>query len=608
MDDNTAQDVPQKESSSSALLKPNAASQRMTLMGLQDGYYTPEEARLYETAAQDQSVGDASSGSSSPEIRWQRANLIGTGAFGKVYLGMNLDNGQLLAVKQIPFLNHNEMSKEIGDFKQEVSVLKCLKHENIVQYLGMSVENDYLNIFFEYIPSGSLDSLLKKFGSFNEGVIKCYTRQVLLGLQYLHDHLIVHRDVKGANILVDNNGTLKLTDFGASKKLEEMVTSCGVSIKGTANWMAPEVIKQNGYGRQSDIWSLGCTVIEMATGKPPWTGISTGAGPNGAQGGGEYNPISMLFLIANADRPPPLPQDRLSPEGLDFLTLCLKMNPKERPNARRLLLHSWLIDTKKTLSDSQRSQLCRQSAVVMASGSSSAYSSGNTSSSCCNNNSASTEPGPTSALSSGSSSPGMASPSTVSRKNSVETPSTCSRIRLASAGLRKQQQQQQSQIQQPDGLMITGSRVVSRESSSHVIQPPPQHQVSEDTIRRFLRENTLHDCEQKSRVLAHNNPSIFTAGTGALPPLPQSPPPPPPQSILHASASSASLLALAGDVAPSVVNIPPPPTGTSFATPPQPPPSSSSSSSSLLPKSSSRRWKEWEIALQHQLVQSAHHL
>jgi hypothetical protein len=160
--------------------------------------------------------------------------------------------------------------------------------------------------------------------------VAVYTRQILEGLHYLHTHHIMHRDIKGANILVDNAGVVKLADFGASRRLADLVTieSGGCkSVKGTPYWMAPEVIKQTGHGRQADIWSVGCTVIEMVTAKPPWSEFTT--------------PVSAMFHIASAKGPPPLPA-HISPETKDFLLLCFNRIPKDRPNAGRLLHHPFI--------------------------------------------------------------------------------------------------------------------------------------------------------------------------------------------------------------------------------------------------------------------------
>ena len=179
------------------------------------------------------------------------------------------------------------------------------------------------------MPGGSIASLLQRFGAFAEKLVAVYTRQILEGLHYLHTHHIMHRDIKGANILVDNAGCVKLADFGASRRLADLVTmeSGCKSVKGTPYWMAPEVIKQTGHGRQADIWSVACTVIEMATAKPPWSDFTT--------------PVSAMFHIASAKGPPPLP-GHISHEARDFLLLCFNRVPKERPNAGRLLQHPFI--------------------------------------------------------------------------------------------------------------------------------------------------------------------------------------------------------------------------------------------------------------------------
>uniref|UniRef100_A0A061RJH3 mitogen-activated protein kinase kinase kinase n=1 Tax=Tetraselmis sp. GSL018 TaxID=582737 RepID=A0A061RJH3_9CHLO len=268
-------------------------------------------------------------------IRWQKGELIGAGAFGRVYLGLNLDTAELMAVKQVSISKEEDIQSEVADrltkLEAEVNVLKQLHHPNIVRYLGTErcFHNMTLNIFLEFVPGGSIASLLQRFGTFTESVMRVYTKQILLGLDFLHKHQIMHRDIKGANILVDNSGVVKLADFGASKKIENLVTmdSGYKSIKGTPYWMAPEVIKATGHGRQADIWSVGCTVIEMATGKPPWSEFK--------------EPMSAMYQIASSKEPPPIPE-HLSPEARDFLLLCFNRVPKERPNASRLLQHPFL--------------------------------------------------------------------------------------------------------------------------------------------------------------------------------------------------------------------------------------------------------------------------
>ncbi|XP_050240474.1 mitogen-activated protein kinase kinase kinase NPK1 isoform X2 [Quercus robur] len=265
-------------------------------------------------------------------IRWRRGELIGCGAFGRVYMGMNLDSGELLAVKQVS-ITTNSASKEktqahIRELEEEVKLLKNLSHPNIVRYLGTAREHDSLNILLEFVPGGSISSLLGKFGSFPESVIRMYTKQLLLGLEYLHKNGIMHRDIKGANILVDNKGCIKLADFGASKQVVELATINGAkSMKGTPYWMAPEVILQTGHSFSADIWSVGCTVIEMATGKPPWSQ--------------QYQEVAALFHIGTTKSHPPIPE-HLSAEAKDFLLKCLQKEPDLRHVASDLLQHPFV--------------------------------------------------------------------------------------------------------------------------------------------------------------------------------------------------------------------------------------------------------------------------
>ncbi|GAB4843436.1 Mitogen-activated protein kinase kinase kinase npk1 [Ancistrocladus abbreviatus] len=265
-------------------------------------------------------------------IRWRKGELIGCGAFGRVYMGMNLDSGELLAVKQVSIASsgasREKTQAHIRELEKEVKLLKNLSHPNIVRYLGTARGEEALNILLEFVPGGSISSLLGKFGSFPESVIRMYTKQLLVGLEYLHNNGIMHRDIKGANILVDNKGCIKLADFGASKQVVELATMTGAkSMKGTPYWMAPEVILQTGHSFSADIWSVGCTVIEMATGKPPWSQ--------------QYQEVAALFHIGTTKSHPPIPE-HLSTEAKDFLLKCLQKEPDLRPSASDLLQHPFV--------------------------------------------------------------------------------------------------------------------------------------------------------------------------------------------------------------------------------------------------------------------------
>lgn len=245
--------------------------------------------------------------------------------------------GELMAVKQISYGGIGAPSESAlhtaQALQREVACLQALSHPNIVRYLG--VERDdvsgHVSIFLEYCAGGSIHSLLEKFGAFNEALSRTYITMVLEGLAYLHARQIMHRDVKGANVLVDAEGVCKLADFGASKILQQdLMSSDGArSLRGTPYWMAPEVIKQTGHSFPADVWSVGCVLVEMLTGKPPWSNFSS--------------QISALFHIASAKAPPPLPSG-ISPSAVDFLLLTFKRSPRERPQASYLLKHAFVRD------------------------------------------------------------------------------------------------------------------------------------------------------------------------------------------------------------------------------------------------------------------------
>uniref|UniRef100_A0A3P8P0B6 Mitogen-activated protein kinase kinase kinase 19 n=1 Tax=Astatotilapia calliptera TaxID=8154 RepID=A0A3P8P0B6_ASTCA len=171
---------------------------------------------------------------------------------------------------------------EYSRLQGEVELLKTLRHINIVGFLGTSLQQHVVSIFMEYIPGGSIASIIHRFGPLPERVLALYTQQILEGVAYLHMNRVIHRDLKGNNVMLMPTGVIKLIDFGCARRLSYMHhTTCNSvdllkSVHGTPYWMAPEtfvfslqIINETGYGRKSDIWSVGCTVFEMATGKPP---------------------------------------------------------------------------------------------------------------------------------------------------------------------------------------------------------------------------------------------------------------------------------------------------------------------------------------------------
>ena len=265
---------------------------------------------------------------------YKKGDFIGSGASGKVFLGYNLDDGKFFAIKECTFDSVPEdiLELKLESLQREINLMKELCHENIVQYYGAEVTGTTLNIFLEYVPGGSVSSLLRRYGRLSEDVVRHYTTQILKGLKYLHENRIVHRDIKGANILVSVEGAIKLADFGASRKIQDIMTLSTEfkSLLGTPHFMAPEVIMQTGHGRSADIWSIGCTVVEMYTGKPPFTEFTTAA--------------AVMFHIAASTEMPSFPE--FVSEGCKkFLYKCFIRDPNLRATVDDLLNDPWILQT-----------------------------------------------------------------------------------------------------------------------------------------------------------------------------------------------------------------------------------------------------------------------
>jgi serine/threonine protein kinase len=176
---------------------------------------------------------------------WRRGELLGQGAYGSVYLGLNTDTGQLLAVKQVQLssVRTKHGDQLLSALEAEIALMSGLEHENIVRYVGSQRSAAHLNIFLEFVSGGSLSSVLKSFGRFSEKLVKLYIVQILAGLDYLHRHHILHRDIKGANILIHESGVVKLADFGAATRLEQVSMDAGPkSLHGTPYWMVSETL------------------------------------------------------------------------------------------------------------------------------------------------------------------------------------------------------------------------------------------------------------------------------------------------------------------------------------------------------------------------------
>ena len=300
----------------------------------------------------DRSLTYLSSSATNVTMRWQQGQYVGGGTFGSVYEAINLDTGTLMAVKEIRLQDPQlvpTIVKQIGD---EMGVLAVLDHPNIVQYFGIEVHRDKVYIFMEYCQGGSLASLMEHGRIEDETVTMVYALQMLEGLAYLHNANIVHRDIKPENILLDHNGVIKYVDFGAAKIIARQGQTIVQpearrekeggnraqqgTITGTPMYMSPEVIRGESAQRFSgaaDIWSLGCVLLEMATGRRPWSTLD--------------NEWAIMYNIANGN-PPQMPTaDQLSPIGIDFLNRCFDRDPKKRSTAAELLQHPWIVEIKR---------------------------------------------------------------------------------------------------------------------------------------------------------------------------------------------------------------------------------------------------------------------
>ena len=248
--------------------------------------------------------------------------LIGKGTYGRVYLGMNATTGEFLAVKQVE-VNQKvaQQDKEsikamVAALDTEIETMQHLEHPNIVQYLGCERKEYSISIYLEYISGGSIGSCLRKHGKFEESVVRSLTRQTLEGLAYLHQEGILHRDLKADNILLDLDGTGKISDFGISKKSDNIYgNDITNSMQGSVFWMAPEVVRAQGqgYSAKVDIWSLGCVVLEMFAGRRPWS---------------REEAVGAIFKLGSLNQAPPIPDDvstTASVDGLNFMYDCFQM-------------------------------------------------------------------------------------------------------------------------------------------------------------------------------------------------------------------------------------------------------------------------------------------
>eukprot|EP01063_Lacrimia_lanifica_P037268 TRINITY_DN7601_c0_g1_i1.p1 TRINITY_DN7601_c0_g1~~TRINITY_DN7601_c0_g1_i1.p1 ORF type:complete len:536 (+),score=159.12 TRINITY_DN7601_c0_g1_i1:145-1752(+) len=260
-------------------------------------------------------------GKDGSKVRTGSKTLIGKGSFGCVFKGLHEGTNQIVAIKEVHLTG--ESANKVNSIKKEIQLMKRLNHPNIVRYLGAERVKTQLHIYLEFVTGGSMASLVREYGPLTDVMTRKYSRQILEGLHYLHLNNIVHRDIKGDNLLVGTDGTVKLADFGTSKELRTLAAT----VTGTACFMAPEVIKGTGHGLASDVWSLGCAVIEMLRGKPPFSDF-------------ENQYTTMMYVAGLRDAEKEIPEN-VNEQAKDFLRRCLKVDPDARDTTTQLLQVDW---------------------------------------------------------------------------------------------------------------------------------------------------------------------------------------------------------------------------------------------------------------------------
>lgn len=253
--------------------------------------------------------------------KYEILNQIGRGSYASVHKAINRQTGELCAIKRIP-----SGTSDFSNLITEIGIISNCKFKNIVRFLASECSDREVLIVMEYCCGGSVKDVMRQLGrTMTQEQIVVILKDVLSGLNYLHSHNKIHRDVKAANILLNEQGIAKLSDFGVSEPVDSSIKKR--TIIGTLLWLPPEVINQEpDYSTAIDIWSLGITVIEMGEGQPPHS---------------DLDQSEALREIANLEKRSPTFKDKSkwSEKCLDFVELCLNKDSSSRKKAHELLEH-----------------------------------------------------------------------------------------------------------------------------------------------------------------------------------------------------------------------------------------------------------------------------
>jgi len=307
---------------------------------------------IYIASSSDQDLGSISSGNLSigPEgllVDGKKASIInsfyeledkgqllGRGASASVYKVSHKPSSQDFALKEIRIEDRNVLLQKLVELK----ALQLSSHPCIVSFYGAFYINATLYLVLEFMDGGTLADILKKCGKIEENILVSLSHKIVSGLEYLHKEMhVIHRDIKPQNILINQKGEVKITDFGVCS---ELAHTCDVAntFTGTAKYMSPERLTARSYTRKSDIWSLGIVLYQCAVGHYPY----------GDEISETTNFWSLLMVIANGE-PPRLVPGQFTAEFCDLINLCLQKNESDRPDCATLLNHKWFSRSKDDL-------------------------------------------------------------------------------------------------------------------------------------------------------------------------------------------------------------------------------------------------------------------